>query len=114
MVKNTRSLHHHPIVTMISDLYKADLPRISGRIIRGIPRASNVPPVTEIGGEIDYGPTATNVSIITMTPEIPVATKSATIFTNISTTRVTISTTSISSQNIRYIYIFRLQSRRSI
>ena len=50
--KYTRSLYHHYIATMISDLYKADIPSRSERIIRGRPRASNSPPVTEIGGDI--------------------------------------------------------------
>ena len=46
---------------MIYDLYKADIPSRSERIIRGIPRASNPPPVTEIGGDIYYLTTATDV-----------------------------------------------------
>ena len=46
------SLHHHPIVTISSDLYKADLPRRIGRNIRGIPRAYNVSPLTEFSGDI--------------------------------------------------------------
>ena len=40
---------------MISDLYKTDLTRRSERTTRGRPRASNIPAVTEIGGEIDHG-----------------------------------------------------------
>ena len=83
---------------MISDLYKADMPSWSERNILGIPKASNVPPVTEIGGDIDDGTAATDVSINTTTPLSPVATKAATTSTNISKTRVTISTTSISSK----------------
>ena len=97
--KYTRSLHHHPIVTTISDLYKVDLPRRSANTIQGRPRASDVPPVSEIGGEIGDETTATDVSIITMTPASPVATKATATSTNRSTTR---SITSISSQNIRY------------
>ena len=40
---------------MIFDLYKADLTSISEGTIQGRPRAYNVYPVTEIGGEIDDG-----------------------------------------------------------
>ena len=66
--KYTRSLHNHPVVTIISDLYKVYLPRRSKRNIRGRPRVYNVLPVTEIGGDVDYGTAATDVLIITMTP----------------------------------------------
>ena len=36
--------------------------------IRGRPITYNIPPVTEIGGDINDGTTATDLSIITMTP----------------------------------------------
>ena len=85
---------------MISDLCNSDLPRRGKRNIRGRPRAYNVPPVTEFGGEIDDGTTATDVSIIKMTPSSTVATKAENTCKNRSTTRVNRSTTSISSQNI--------------
>ena len=62
----------------------------------------NYTPVTEISGYIDYGTTSTDVSNITLASEIPVAIKAATTTTNISTTIVIRSTTSISSQNIKY------------
>ena len=42
------------IVIMIYVLYKADLPRRIERKNQGIPRYYNVPPVTEIGGNIYY------------------------------------------------------------
>ena len=48
------------------------MPRRPERNIREIPRASNVPPVTEIGGKINDGTTATYVSIIKVTPAGPV------------------------------------------
>ena len=54
-------LYHHPIVIMIYCLYKADTPRTSEINIRGIPRASNFHPVTEIGGEINYGTTSNDL-----------------------------------------------------
>ena len=92
---------------MISDLCKADLPRRSERTSRERPRAFNIPPVTEIDGEIDDGTTATDVSIITMTPTTPLLTKAALR----STTRVTRSTNSLSSQNIRYTWNLRLKRR---
>ena len=95
-------MHHYSIVTIIYDFYKADLRSRSERIIQVRPKAYNVPPVTKIGGEIDDRTTATDVSIITITTEIPVATKAYTTSTKISTTRVTRSNTSISSQDIRY------------
>ena len=53
---------------MVSDLYKADLPRRIERTTRGRPIAYNVPPITEVGGDIDDGTIATDVSIIEMTP----------------------------------------------
>ena len=79
----------------------------------GRPRGSNVPPVTEIGGAIDDGNIATDVSIIKMTPASPVATKAYTTSTSISSDRVTRPTTSISPQNIRCTRNLILQSRRS-
>ena len=88
-------MHNHPIATTISGLYKVYLPRISKRTILGRPKDYNVPPVTELGGKLDDRTTSTDVSIIAMTPETTEATKSATIFTHISTTGVNISTTSI-------------------
>ena len=81
---------------MISDLYKADLPSCSERTIRLIPRASNLTPVIEIGGDIDYETSVTDVSIITMTPSSPVSNKAADTHTKISTTKVTRPNTSIS------------------
>ena len=98
---------------MLSDLYKADLPRRSESTIRGRPRGSNVTLVSEIVSETDDGTTATDVSIIKMTPSRPVANKAATTPTNKSTIKVTRSTTSISPQNIRYTRNLILQSRRS-
>ena len=80
---------------------------------QGRPGYYNVPTVTEIGVYIDDGTTATNLSIITMTPQSPVAIKTYTTSTNIPTTRLTISTTSMSSQNIGYIIKLRYQSRSS-
>ena len=81
---------------MISDLYNADLQSCSESTIRGIARASNFPPVPEIGGGIDDGTASTDVSIITMRPSSPISTKEANTSTNRSTTRVTRSTTNIS------------------
>ena len=98
---------------MISYLHKEDLPSRSKGSVLGRPRASNVPPVTKISGDIDDVNTATCVSIITITPSSPVATKAATISTNRSTTRLIRSTTSISSQDIRYTRYLICQSRRS-
>ena len=46
---------------MISDLYKADLPSWSESTILWIPRASDIPPVTEIGGDIYNWTAATDV-----------------------------------------------------
>ena len=66
--------------------------------IRGRSRAYNIPPVTEIGGDIYDRTTATDVSIIIITTEIPVATKEATTPRNRSTTILTRPTTSISSK----------------
>ena len=51
------------------------MPRRSERNLWGRPRASNVPPGNEIDGDIDYGTTATEVSTVTMTPDIIVATR---------------------------------------
>ena len=45
--KYKRLFYHQPMVTMISDFYKEYIPRKSKRTIIGIPRDSNVPPVTE-------------------------------------------------------------------
>ena len=97
---------------MISDLYKADLTRSSKSTIRGRPRDYDVPPVTETGGQIDYGTTDTDISIIKITPESTVATNAANRFTDRSTIIIKGSTTSISSQNIRYNRNFRWQTRR--
>ena len=74
---------------MIFYFYEAYLKSSSEMTIRGRPRTSNIPHVTETGGEIYDRTVATDISIITMKPEIPVATKSDTTYTNISTTRVT-------------------------
>ena len=63
--KYSRSLNHHPKLTIISDLYKACLTRRSERNILGRPRDSNVHPVTEIGGDLYDETTATDASIIT-------------------------------------------------
>ena len=46
---------------MIPDLYRADLPSRRGRTIQVRPRASNIPPLTEIVGDIYDGNTATDV-----------------------------------------------------
>ena len=46
---------------MISDFYEADNPRRSETTIWGSPRASNVPPVTEIGVDVDDVTTDTDV-----------------------------------------------------
>ena len=70
---------------MISDLYKSDMPRRIKRNIQGRTRASNITPVTEVGGYIDYGNTYTDISIITMTLTSPLATNTATKSTNRST-----------------------------
>ena len=72
---------------MLYDLYKADLTSRSERTSQGITRDLNVPPVTEIGGEIDDETTATDVSIVTMTPAIPLETKVAMISTTTTKTR---------------------------
>ena len=93
---------------MLSNLYKAYLPRRSERTSQVRSKGSNIPPVTEIGGDIDDGNTATDVSIIKMTPTSLVSTKSATISINRSTPRVTRSTTIISSQIISYTRNFIL------
>ena len=62
IVKNTQGRFiNHPAVTMVSHFYKADTPRMSEINIRGIPRASNFHPVTEIGGEINYGTTSNDL-----------------------------------------------------
>ena len=105
-------MHNHPIATTISGLYKVYLPRISKRTILGRPKDYNVPPVTELGGKLDDRTTSTDVSIITTASSSPVATKAAMAPTNISTTRVTISTTSIPSKNIRHTRNLRFKSRR--
>ena len=55
------------------------MPRSIESTIRGRPRVSNVPPVTEIVGQVDDVTTATDVSIIKMTTEISLAAKAATI-----------------------------------
>ena len=56
--------YHHPLVTMLYYLYKEYITRISKRTILWRPRASNVPPVTYNGGDIDDGTAATDVSIL--------------------------------------------------
>ena len=61
--------------------------RRSESTIRGIPRASNVTPVTEIGGDIDDGTKSRYVSIIEMKPSSPLSTKADMISTTISKTR---------------------------
>ena len=98
---------------MIYDWYKSEPTRKNERNIQGISRASNVPPVTEIGDAIYDEDTATNVSIIKTSPESSVSTKSDNTSTNRYTTRVTTSTTSVSSQNIRYTRNLIFQSKRS-
>ena len=98
-------------MTIISDFYNVDIPRRSERDIRGRLRASNIPSVTQIGGDIYDGNKYTDVSIIKMSPASPVSTKTATTPTNISTNRLTRPTTRISSKNIGYTRNFRLQSR---
>ena len=52
---------------MIYHLYEADVQSSSESTSRGNPRASNVPHVTQIGGGVDGGNTATDVYIITIT-----------------------------------------------
>ena len=74
---------------MISYFYREDLPMRSKGNIPGRTRYSNVPPVTEIYGDIECGTKSTYVSIVTITPSSPVATNTSTISTNISTTRGT-------------------------
>ena len=64
---------------MISYLCQADMPRRIESTIRGRSRVSNVPPVTEIVGQVDDVTTATDVSIIKLTTEISLAAKAATI-----------------------------------
>ena len=81
--------------------------------IWGRPIYYNVPPITGIGGYIDDGSTAPDMSIITMTPESTVENKSATTSTNRSKIWVTISTPSMSSKNIGDTRNLILQSRRS-
>ena len=76
------------------------------------PRASNVHPVNEIDGDIDDGTTASNMSTFRPTPASKVVTKAAMIFTTVSTIRITISTKTILSQNIRFITILILERRR--
>ena len=80
---------------MISDLYKGISAKEGKSTTQGIPRASNVPSATEIGGDINDGTTGTDVLIITMTQEILVLKKLATTSTNISIAKVSRSTTSI-------------------
>ena len=91
----TKLFHHHPIVTMIYDLVKADLPRGSESTSKVRPMDYNVIPVIKIGGEIDDGTTATDVSIIKITPSITLLTKEDMASTIISTTKVLISKNSI-------------------
>ena len=79
-------MHHYPIATMISDFYKADMPRMSERNNRRRPRASNVSPVPEFVGDIDDKNTATDVSTITRTPASTLVTKAAMTPTTRSTT----------------------------
>ena len=77
IVKNTQGRFiNHPAVTMISYFYKADTPRMSERNNQVRPRASDYPPVTDIGGNIYDGNISTYVPIITMVPESPFVTKS--------------------------------------
>ena len=108
----------HKFITSSSDsdhddlFYEVDLRSRSERNIWRTPTTSNAPTVTEIGGDIDDENTSTDVSVVTMTPVSPAATNAATTSTNRSKTRVTISTTSISSQNISYRRDFILQSRK--
>ena len=87
---------------MISELSKVDMPSKIENTIKGITIYYNVPPVTEIGGEIDIRTTATDMTIITTPPASPVATKSAKMFTNRSTTILTRPNTSVSSKSIIY------------
>ena len=68
---------------MLSGFYKAFLTNRNEITIQGIPRASNLPPRTKIGGETYDGTTSTDVSIIktsgniTMGPAIALLTKQA-------------------------------------
>ena len=85
MKKKVSSLDNYPIITMIYYLYKEYLPDIIETPIQGRLRSSNV--LTGIGGEFDNGATATTVSIITMTSEIPLVTKASMTSTKISMAR---------------------------
>ena len=88
---------------MVYDFYKEDRTRRSERTGRRRPRTSHAPPVTKIVCDIGDGNIATDVSIITMTPSSPSVTRVSMIQTTRElTTRVTRSSISISSQNIRY------------
>ena len=80
---------------MIYYFYKADHPNRSEKTIQGRPRASHVPPVTGIGGDIDNGTIITGVSSITMKPSSLPSTKAATTYKKITKTISSISTTSI-------------------
>ena len=76
--------------------------------IQGRPITSNIPPVTKLFGDIDDGTTATDMSNITMTPETWISTKAATTYKNISTTKVTRSTTSLKLKRIWYTIKLKL------
>ena len=110
--------HHNMIMTIIYYFYREKITRRSESTIQVRAVASYVPHLTEIGGDIDYETIDTDVTIITMIPASPVVKKLAITFTNISinrelTTRVTISTNNILSQNLRYTRKFIFQIRRS-
>ena len=110
--------HHNIIMTMIYYFNKEKITRRGESTIQVRAVASNVPPLTKIGGDIVDETIETDVTIITMIPASPVVKKLAITFTNISinrelTTRVTISTNNILSQNLRYTRKFIFQIRRS-
>ena len=68
-------LHNDPVVTMISDFFKSDLPSMIKRTIQGGLIASNFSPISEIGGDIDDETKSTGVSMLKISLVSPLVTK---------------------------------------